>query len=263
MIMALDIINTILGLSSTNWILLFIVFILFVLAMKKVFRIVMNSIWIVLAAFLFPLAANRVLGLAVPTDIDSILLLATAGLGLYFVYLVVKSVYTIVSFAGKVGRKMVPTIGVKGKGKGRDRNKTESAEREVRDVKLAKAEKPKLGEPVPKQFFTSKGRQKSEKEIFKNYVVLEDTSAGGEGSFTARISGKINEKASGEADSGRDTEDRGDYVELEEVGHRKEHGVEEVEVEKEEYVDLAAEKGAKIERLREIKHRKKRRGGRK
>jgi hypothetical protein len=220
--MALDFSTIFSGLNSTNGLLILIIFILFVLSMKKVFRIVMNAVWIVVAAVLFPIFASRVLGLPVPSDIDSILFLVTASLGLYFIYLIAKSIYSLLGFAEKVGRKM-PKI--EGRGEGKEKAK-----------KISPVEKPPLGKPIEKQFFVQAGKTKSEKDLFKNYVVIEDKTA--------------KEAPAHEFKKARIGED--EYVEIEEEKIK--------ETEKKEYADLAKDKMeakyAKIEKIPEMKFKK-------
>lgn len=152
------------SLGTLHWFLILIIFILFVLSMKKVFRIAMNALWIVVAAVLFPLFANRVLGLPVPADTGSIILLAMAGLGLYFVYLIAKSVHSILGLAEKVGKKYVPKVASKGKGKSEPKEKTRPA-----------PEKPRM--VTAKQYFVQAGKTKTEKELFSDYLIIEDKEA--------------------------------------------------------------------------------------
>lgn len=238
--MALDVPGIIANLTATNWVLLFIVFILFVLAAKKVLKIVMNAIWITVAAFLFPIFANRVLGLAVPADIDSILLLATAGLALYFVYLIAKSVYSVLGMAQKLGKKMAPKVELRGK----DGKKG----KEVKGKKSFAEEKPKRGEPLPKHYYAA-GDAKSEKDLYKGYVVLED-----------------NEKKS--ADDTKDVKktyrEEDDYVEINEKGGKANEEAESMKDEPIEKYDKMVEEEKKfmreansMESLREIKFKSK------
>lgn len=147
------------NLNAVHGFLILIVFILLVLARKKVLGIVMNAVWITVAAVLFPIFTNRVLGLPVPSDTDSIILFIVTGLGLYFLYLLSKSVYSLLSITEKAGKKISPKIEIKEKEKRKDRKeivkKTPSA-------------------PLAKQFFAKSVKVKGEKELFKDYVIIED-----------------------------------------------------------------------------------------
>ncbi len=164
--MAIDFSSLFAGFGTTEWALILIIFVLFVLSIKKVFRILMNALWIVIAAVLFPIFANRVLGLPVPADTDSILLMATAGLGLYLIYILAKSIYSLLNFAEKIGKKVVPKIS-KDQSRGKDKKSKETREHSA-------IEKPLRGQPLPKNYFTQPSKTKTEKEMFKDYVIIED-----------------------------------------------------------------------------------------
>src|SRR3989338_5057777 len=84
-----------------NPIFLGIVFILFVLAIKRVTKILMNCVWITVAAVIFPIIANKILNMPVPIDADSIIFFITIGIGGYFVFLLASSIYKMLTFAEK------------------------------------------------------------------------------------------------------------------------------------------------------------------
>ena len=98
--MAFDISN----LGITEFALIIVIFVLFVLGLRKALGIIKNAIFIAVASILFPIAA-RFLGLPVATDAESIIFFLTLGLGLYAVYVIARSVYTILGVAEKAVKK--------------------------------------------------------------------------------------------------------------------------------------------------------------
>ncbi len=80
--------------------LIVILFILFVLSLKKALAILKNALLIVGAAVAFPFAMNS-MGFPVSADMESVLFFVTAGLGLYALYLLAKSVYALLGAAEK------------------------------------------------------------------------------------------------------------------------------------------------------------------
>lgn len=108
------------NLDTTTLFLLLIIFILFVISMKRVFSIVMNGIWIAVASVLFPIVMNRLFGFDIPTDADSLISFLLLGLGMYFVYLVGKSVHKILGLTERIAKKTMPK---------REKSKEEKKER--------------------------------------------------------------------------------------------------------------------------------------
>ncbi len=98
--MAFDISN----LGVTEFALIIIIFVLFVLGLKKTLNVVKNAIFIAVASILFPIVA-RFLGFPVAADAESIIFFLTLGLGLYAVYLIARSVYTVLGVAEKALKK--------------------------------------------------------------------------------------------------------------------------------------------------------------
>ncbi len=88
------------SLSTTELALIVIVFILFVVALKKALSILKNALYVAVASVIFPILA-RFLGFPIATDANSIIFFLTLGLGLYAVYVIAHSVYTILGYAEK------------------------------------------------------------------------------------------------------------------------------------------------------------------
>ena len=89
-----------------------IIFILFMLSFKKVLGLIKNAVIIVAASALFPIIANRFLGLPVPSDGETIFSFVVLGLGVYFLYILASSVYKVLSYFEKSGKRL-PKIEMK------------------------------------------------------------------------------------------------------------------------------------------------------
>ena len=147
---------------GTYGILVIIIFVLFVLAIKQVMKILKNAIYVAVAAALFPIFANRILGLGIDTDGETIVAFVAAGLVLYFIYVVIKSAYTMAKYGKKAASKVMPNF---------EKKKTDVQE---------KKEDTSSDEPTPKRKISinnklfSHERARSEKKIMKNYIELGD-----------------------------------------------------------------------------------------
>ena len=100
--MAFDLSN----LSITEFALIIVIFVLFVLGLKKTMKIAKNAIFVAVASVLFPVIA-RFLGFPIAADADSIIFFLTLGLGLYAIYVIAWSVYTVLGAAER-GMKKTP-----------------------------------------------------------------------------------------------------------------------------------------------------------
>ena len=86
------------SLGPSGFLVLIVIFILFVLALRIVFGIVKNAIFVAIASALFPIVAN-LSGFSITLNIETIVLFITLGLGLYVAYLAARSIYKILSLA--------------------------------------------------------------------------------------------------------------------------------------------------------------------
>lgn len=170
------------NLDTTTMFLLLIIFILFVVSMKKAFSIILNAVWIVIAAILFPVVMNRFFGFDIPIDRDSMFSFILLGLGIYFVYLVGKSIYKILGMAEKAAKKVpVPHIEKKAKEKDEEEpdkkdksEKKREKELEARERELQKKEQQiRFSEAVQKRA----RKTGTPARWTKDYVELEDTPA--------------------------------------------------------------------------------------
>jgi hypothetical protein len=98
--MAFDLSN----LSITEFALIIVIFVLFVLGLRKTMKIVKNAIFVAVASVLFPIIA-RFLGFPIAADADSIIFFLTLGLGLYAIYVIAWSVYTVLGIAERSMKK--------------------------------------------------------------------------------------------------------------------------------------------------------------
>jgi len=130
-----------------------------VLAIKKLKKIVFNALWISLAAVLFPIAMNRLFGLAIATDANSIIFYLTLGLGAYFVYLLARAVYTMLGIAERLVSPITRHI------KGISAHK--------REKKIDKLVKEKEKEERLQKLMQKSGKQK-QKRYEDEYVALKD-----------------------------------------------------------------------------------------
>jgi hypothetical protein len=130
------------------------------MAIKKVMNIITDVIMVSVAAIILPVIGSRLLGLPISTDVNSLLNYVLLGIAAYFVYLAGKKIMEGFGKAAKIGKKMMP--------KGRKTEKVRIVEREK------VAENHDVRYETPNRIVVNRGRPKSEKETFKNYVILED-----------------------------------------------------------------------------------------
>src|SRR3990167_7608704 len=128
------------SLDTMTAFLLLVIFILFVFSMKKVFSVLMNLVVIGAVSLLFPVVMNRFFGFDIPIDSDSLISFVLLGIGVYFVYLVAKSLYKVLGIAERAGKKYMPER--KQKREERAGNKYKEMEKELkgREKELAKKE---------------------------------------------------------------------------------------------------------------------------
>lgn len=93
------------SIGFTEVMLLLIIFMLSVLAAKKVAGILKNAALIIAVGVIFPLVANR-LGFPVAADIDTVLFFVAAGLGIYFVYLLARSVHALLGMTERRAKSL-------------------------------------------------------------------------------------------------------------------------------------------------------------
>ncbi|MEM7819338.1 MAG: hypothetical protein QXD48_00735 [Candidatus Aenigmatarchaeota archaeon] len=158
-------------LGSVGIFLLLIIFILFVLAIKKVMSIIKNIIIIAIASILFPIVMNR-LGFSIPIDGDSILSFLFIGVGLYFIYLIGKSTYTLLKIVEKFGKGITSPL------KTMKRRKKEKLEKKIKEhiEKEEKNEKVTEKEYKKESIISPKiiTKPKKEKIYYKDYIEIKE-----------------------------------------------------------------------------------------
>ncbi len=174
----------IVGYITSNWILLAIIFILFVVAIKKTMKILFNALIIVIAAVLFPIFMNKIFDVPFAIDADSILFYVMIGLGAYFIYILAKTVYFALTALEKVGKAAVsPVTGIIKRSEKADmqkmrkfvkekekleKQKKELEKKKVKENKQETKEKPTKEQPEDKE--KSKKEHKQEKEDEEDYL---------------------------------------------------------------------------------------------
>ncbi|MBI2578772.1 MAG: hypothetical protein HYW26_03615 [Candidatus Aenigmarchaeota archaeon] len=187
--------------ATGNPIFLGVVFILFVLAIKRVTNILMNCVWITVAAVLLPLIANKIFGFPVPADADSLLFYIALGVGGYFVFILASSVYRILDIAERESKPVTGLLGglfsrarksisesaakrrIKDEEK-RARKEEERKRKEEEKVKKKEEEEKRLDEAkrlaaeMRMKEIEERGRKHpARKESFDDYLVIKDEDA--------------------------------------------------------------------------------------
>ena len=167
-------------LDSTNFMLLAIIFILFVVSAKKSMGIVINIVWAAGVSLLFPVVMNKFLGFAIPTDINTLMSFMILGVGAYFLYLVASSIYKALGIAEKAfARVPKPNVSLP-KGGGDDRAERKLREREMklaeREMKLKEKESKRNEKHANwmSRIEESKAPKRKVKEAAEEYLELKD-----------------------------------------------------------------------------------------
>ncbi|MBI4174463.1 MAG: hypothetical protein HY517_02360 [Candidatus Aenigmarchaeota archaeon] len=160
------------NLDTTTTFLLLIIFILFVLAMKKIMGILKNAVIIAFAAVLFPIVMNRFFGYDIPMDPDSIVSFILLGLGVYFVYLIAKAIYSMLKLAERFAKEKVPKIERPAKEKEEKEEKTGKKDKK-REKELEEKER-ELEKREQELRWKEKIESKKRRDWTKEYHVLED-----------------------------------------------------------------------------------------
>ncbi len=148
------------GSISITHIFLGIIFILFVLSIKKLKKIVFNSLLIAVAAVLFPIIMNAVFGFPLSIDGASIIFYMTVGLGAYFLYLFSKAVYVALSVTEKAASPITRML------------KGTSAKK--REAKIDKIIKEKESDDRMKKIIKDQEKRKQKPKPDNDYVELKD-----------------------------------------------------------------------------------------
>ncbi len=148
------------GSLSITHIFLAIVFILFVLSIKKLKKIVFNALLIAVAAVLFPILMNVIFDLPLSIDGSSIIFYMTVGLGTYFLYLFARAIYVTLGIAEKAASPIMRSV------------KTSAAKN--RDAKIDRIVKEKESEEKLKKIIKDQEKKKQKNKLDEDYVLLKD-----------------------------------------------------------------------------------------
>ena len=166
-------------LDSTNFLLLAIIFILFVVSAKKSMSIVINIVWAAGVSLLFPVVMNKFLGFDIPTDINPLVSFMLLGVGAYFLYLVASSIYKALGIAEKAFNKIPkPKVSLpKGDGESRDDRKIRERELKLaeREMKLKEKEAKRNEKHANWMSRIEESKEPKRKAKRDEYVELKDT----------------------------------------------------------------------------------------
>ncbi len=98
--------NILTFINSLHPIFMFGIFAVFVFIAVKTFQTFIKAIYIAIAGIAFPFVMNYILGINMPTDLNTLIFFATAGIGLFFAYHVLRLIYKTVSKLAWVGGKL-------------------------------------------------------------------------------------------------------------------------------------------------------------
>lgn len=167
------------NLDATTTFLLLIIFILFILAMKKVMGILKNAVIIAVAAVMFPIVMNRFFGYDIPMDPDSIVSFILLGLGIYFVYLLARSIYHILKFTERFAKDKAEKIPKIESGKKEKDDKEEKPEKRDKEKERELKEREKeLTKREQELKWKEKIESKKRKDWTKEYHTLENKESG-------------------------------------------------------------------------------------
>jgi len=162
------------SMDTTTIFLLLIIFILAVLSMKKIFSLVMNAVFIGVASILIPVIMNRFFGFDIPIDRDSMISFVLLGLGIYFVYLVGRSLYKVLGMAERTAKK-VPLPKMERKPKEEPEEKEDKSEVKKKEKELKEREKELASRERQARFTAAiQNKQTNIKKKKDDYVTLKD-----------------------------------------------------------------------------------------
>ena len=102
---------------NSELLVVFIIFIAFIVITYRVFKWLAKAFLIGFIALLFPVIANHVFGLNVDTSVHSMLWYAAAGVGLFFIFTILKTGWKIIKILTYPFRKIIGLL-FRGKGRG-------------------------------------------------------------------------------------------------------------------------------------------------
>lgn len=105
----MDIMGLTINMATPELVAVIIIFVVFLVLMKKVIKVLFNILWIVLASAAFPVVLNVFFAFQLPLNLETVLFFIMIGIGLYFVYMVGKIIYSLLSLAEKSAKVVIPS----------------------------------------------------------------------------------------------------------------------------------------------------------
>ena len=118
--MVLEIFTGLFHTDITYLLLILGMFVTFIFLMKKVMKTIITVIWIAFASLAFPFVMNSFFGMSIPMDLNSVIFFVTLGVGMYFIYIFAKIIYTVLGFAEKGAKAAAYPITYRSNKKKRD-----------------------------------------------------------------------------------------------------------------------------------------------
>ncbi len=91
----------IVSLGIPNVVVMVAALVVFIYWFKSMISLVKGAFFTGIASAIFPIVANKLFGVAIPLNIDTLVSYVLLGLGLYFIYMFGRTVYKVLSIAGK------------------------------------------------------------------------------------------------------------------------------------------------------------------
>ena len=139
--MVLEIFSNLMQMETTYLLFILIIFVVFILLMRKVMKTIMNMLWIGLASAAFPFIMNIVFKMSIPTNLNTIIFFVTLGLGMYFIYILGKIIYTMLGVAEKGAKAVAYPITYRSKKKKEEMEKKMGEFIEEKEKQEKEAEK--------------------------------------------------------------------------------------------------------------------------
>ena len=73
----------------------------FIYWFKSMMSLIKGAFFVGIASAVFPIAANKLFGIPIPLNIETLVSFVLLGVGLYFIYMFGRTVYRVLSIAGK------------------------------------------------------------------------------------------------------------------------------------------------------------------
>ncbi|MBI2173257.1 MAG: hypothetical protein HYT73_03560, partial [Candidatus Aenigmarchaeota archaeon] len=89
------------SLGIPNVVVMVAALVVFIYWFKSMISLIKGAFFVGIASAVFPIAANKLFGIPIPLNIETLVSYVLLGLGLYFIYMFGRTVYRVLSIAGK------------------------------------------------------------------------------------------------------------------------------------------------------------------